>query len=105
MVVLSETKCSTISYPLIRRIWGMGNFNFVASNALNATGGILVSWDQQTFVQTSSVVHDHWVAVQGSFISESFACVVIGIYNTGEIHLQDVVWSELLSYFQQIGDF
>ena len=42
-VVLQETKCQSIGFSLLRRIWGMGAIKWHSLDAINSAGGILIS--------------------------------------------------------------
>ena len=57
MVIILETKCNFTSFSLIRSFWGMSHVDWVASIAVNAAGGILITWDKQVFSLNNFVVN------------------------------------------------
>lgn len=49
MLFVQETKLENIDKYAIQRIWGNGDMDFVCSNAIGSSGGLLTIWRKDFF--------------------------------------------------------
>ncbi|GKD86222.1 RNA-directed DNA polymerase, eukaryota, partial [Tanacetum coccineum] len=60
---VDETKMECISYMDVKFIWGNSNFQFISSDSIGNSGGILCVWDQSIFKKDGATVSDNFIAL------------------------------------------
>nr|GEZ22479.1 RNA-directed DNA polymerase, eukaryota, reverse transcriptase zinc-binding domain protein [Tanacetum cinerariifolium] len=65
---LQETKMEKIELFDIMRCWGNFSFEYVHSDSMGNSGGILCVWDTNSFFKHNATVSDYFVAVRGEVI-------------------------------------
>ncbi|GJW44868.1 RNA-directed DNA polymerase, eukaryota [Tanacetum coccineum] len=63
-----ETKSETISNLDVKFLWGNSNFDFIYSEALGNSGGILCAWDHNVFRKEHHTIFDNFIALFGTWI-------------------------------------
>jgi exonuclease III len=62
MVCLQKTKLDCLDLRMVRSIWGNLHVDWVALDAFNTTGGILLMWDTRVVEKVDAVVGHYSVS-------------------------------------------
>ncbi|GJZ96059.1 RNA-directed DNA polymerase, eukaryota, partial [Tanacetum coccineum] len=60
---LQETKMESISDMDVKILWGNSNFEYLFSEAIGNSGGILCTWDPNIFLKEQHILSDNFVAL------------------------------------------
>ncbi|GKA07595.1 hypothetical protein Tco_0686819 [Tanacetum coccineum] len=64
----------------VKAIWGNYNFDYLYSEALGYSGGILCVWDPNIFQKSHHTISDNFVATYGTWIPTKSKILLISIY-------------------------
>ncbi|GJT91615.1 hypothetical protein Tco_1080460 [Tanacetum coccineum] len=67
-IAIQETKMDTISYMDVKLMWGNSNYDFVCSDSLGNSGGILCIWETSIFKKDHVTISDNFVAIYGTWL-------------------------------------
>nr|GEV41168.1 RNA-directed DNA polymerase, eukaryota [Tanacetum cinerariifolium] len=81
-----------ISYMDIKFIWGNSNFQFVASDSVGNSGGILCVWEQSVFKKDGVSVSDNFIALYGTWLPNNTKILIVVIYAPQSIALKRTLW-------------
>nr|GFC28828.1 RNA-directed DNA polymerase, eukaryota [Tanacetum cinerariifolium] len=70
----------SISTLDVKLLWGNSNFDFIFSEALSNSGGILCAWDHNVFRKEHNTISDNFVALFGSWIPNQMKTMFISVY-------------------------
>ncbi|XP_058205582.1 uncharacterized protein LOC131319373 [Rhododendron vialii] len=96
MLLIQETKLESLERITVQKMWGNADFEFVCSNAMGTSGGLLCIWNRDFFKVDSVIVHRSFIQLQG-VINTIFPCVVVNVYALNEVVHRRLVWEELLN--------
>jgi len=102
LIGLVETKHKDITIWDVRKLWGLQNAEWVHSPAVNGSGGLVVTWNSDSFKEISSMVTQRWVYIFGKFLKENFACAVCVIYAPNNQRDRLELWNNLREFRQQL---
>ena len=112
VVCLQETKLSRIDWGVIRSLWSNQYVGWVALDAVNTAGGVLLMWDKRMLEMTDSVVGTFSVSCCWKGITNGFVWAYTGLYGPTVDTLRASLWEELVGVRQRwnvpwcaIGDF
>nr|GEZ25451.1 RNA-directed DNA polymerase, eukaryota [Tanacetum cinerariifolium] len=74
-------------------IWGNYSFDYLHSEALGNSGGILCAWDSNIFQKTHHTISVNFVAVYGTWIPSKSKLLLISIYVPQSETDKRVLWS------------
>ncbi|GKB95065.1 RNA-directed DNA polymerase, eukaryota [Tanacetum coccineum] len=92
---LQETKMENISNMDVKFLWGNSNFDFIFSEALGNSGGILCAWDHNVFCKEHHIISDNFVALYETWISNQMKILMISVYAPQAGSYKRVLWSYL----------
>nr|GEV36950.1 putative RNA-directed DNA polymerase, eukaryota, reverse transcriptase zinc-binding domain protein [Tanacetum cinerariifolium] len=75
-----ETKMDNISDMEVKYLWGNMNFDFIFSDALGFSCGILCVWDHNMFCKEQHIISDNFVALYETWISNKVKILLILVY-------------------------
>nr|GEU64146.1 RNA-directed DNA polymerase, eukaryota [Tanacetum cinerariifolium] len=75
-----ETKMDTITDMEVKYLWGNLNFDFIFSEALGFSGGILCVWDNNMFRKEHHIIYDNFVALYRTWSSNKMKILLISVY-------------------------
>ncbi|GKC04386.1 RNA-directed DNA polymerase, eukaryota [Tanacetum coccineum] len=87
-----ETKLDHISHMDVKYMWGNSNFQFVSSNSVGYSGGILCIWESNIFKKTNVTISDNFIALYGNWCSNNLKVLIVVIYAPQSIVLKRVLW-------------
>ncbi|CAL5381702.1 unnamed protein product [Camellia sinensis] len=95
MVLLQETKRSTIDEKFVRSIWGREQMDFMAVDSAGAAGGLLCIWNPEVFQLVDCCSNRNFIILSGTLYN-SFDCAILNIYNPNDLGGRKVVWDSLV---------
>ncbi|GJW97147.1 RNA-directed DNA polymerase, eukaryota, partial [Tanacetum coccineum] len=93
--VAGETKLENIDLWCIQRCWGNFNFDYVYSEAVGQSGGILSVWDPNKFQKLNHTISDYCTLVRGVWVPNGRKLLIISIYAPQELSEKRTLWDYL----------
>ncbi|GKA45415.1 RNA-directed DNA polymerase, eukaryota [Tanacetum coccineum] len=93
---LQETKMENIDLWCIKRCWGNLAFDYVYSEAVGQSGGILCVWDPNMFRKINDTVSDYFTMVRGVWVPSGKRLLIISIYAPQELSEKRMLWDYLM---------
>ncbi|GJS17960.1 RNA-directed DNA polymerase, eukaryota [Tanacetum coccineum] len=96
----------------VRLCWGNVNFDYVHSDSIGNSGGILCIWDPNSFRKDSVTVSDYFVIVRGVWIKSGMDILIVVVYAPHDVRDKRLLWDYLSHVSNQwagevvmMGDF
>ncbi|GJS41523.1 RNA-directed DNA polymerase, eukaryota [Tanacetum coccineum] len=96
----------------VKYMWGNSNFQFVSSNSVGYSGGILCIWESNIFKKTNVTISDNFIALYGNWCSNNLKVLIVVIYTPQSIVRKRVLWEYITLLISRwdgetivIGDF
>nr|GEZ18080.1 RNA-directed DNA polymerase, eukaryota [Tanacetum cinerariifolium] len=70
----------SISEMDVKILWGNSNFEYLFSEVIGNSGGILCTWDPNIFLKEQHILSDNFVALFGTWIPTKTKLLMISIY-------------------------
>ncbi|GJW73240.1 RNA-directed DNA polymerase, eukaryota, reverse transcriptase zinc-binding domain protein [Tanacetum coccineum] len=94
-VGLQETKMGSIDLSSVRSCWGNSNFDYVHSDSVGNSGGILCIWDPNSFRRSSFTRSDYFVIVRGVWLKSGIDLMIVVVYAPQEAKEKRMLWDYL----------
>ena len=65
-IAIQETKMDRVSHMDVKFMWGNSNYDYVYSESLENSGGILCIWEESVFKKDYVTISDSFVAIYGT---------------------------------------
>ncbi|GKB43407.1 RNA-directed DNA polymerase, eukaryota, partial [Tanacetum coccineum] len=91
-LTLQETKMDKISHMDIKFIWGNSNYQFVVSDSVGNSGGILCVWESSVFKQDNATISDNFIALYGTWLPSNTKVLIVSIYAPQSNVLKRTLW-------------
>ena len=95
IVCLQEIKLDSTNSNMVKSLWGSPFVDWVALEAINVAGGILLMWDKRVFEQVDFMAGKVSVSVVLKGVADDFEWICSGVYGPTEGSIRDVLWVEL----------
>ncbi|GKB92823.1 RNA-directed DNA polymerase, eukaryota [Tanacetum coccineum] len=92
---LQETKMEKINLWCIKRCWGNFTFDYVYSESVGKSGGILCVWDPNMFQKINDTVSDYFIMVRGVWVSSGKRLLIISVYAPQDLSEKKMLWDYL----------
>ncbi|GKC17685.1 RNA-directed DNA polymerase, eukaryota, reverse transcriptase zinc-binding domain protein [Tanacetum coccineum] len=96
----------------VKRCWGNLSFDYVHSEAVGNSGGILCVWDPNSFHKENSTISDSFVMVRGVWCPTGQKFMLIAVYAPHDSKVKHMLWdylqNEILKWKGEVvvmGDF
>ncbi|GJY80161.1 RNA-directed DNA polymerase, eukaryota [Tanacetum coccineum] len=76
----------------VKFMWGNSNYDFVYSESLGSSGGILCIWEESFFKKEYVTVSDHFVAIYGSWNPNKVKILLVAIYAPQDPKYRRLLW-------------
>ncbi|GJY62634.1 RNA-directed DNA polymerase, eukaryota [Tanacetum coccineum] len=103
---------SSVSHMVVKSLWGNSNYDFVCSDSLGCSGGILCIWEASIFIKDNVTISDNFVAIYGMWLTNNSKILFIVVYapqsSLGKKNLWDYILSLLVRWNGEVvvmGDF
>lgn len=89
MLVLNETKLKDVDIFRAQSIQGNSPCIFLYTKATeNASGGVIVIWNPNVFVCSSSYQGERWIMMNGQLLGTQWDCSIILIYGGNSVEVR-----------------
>nr|GFB44509.1 RNA-directed DNA polymerase, eukaryota [Tanacetum cinerariifolium] len=96
----------------VRNCWGNLAFNYIHSNSVGNSGGILCVWDSNSFTKESHRLSDYFVIIRGKWLKNDSDLMLVTVYAPHDPRNKRMVWEYLTHVINQwngnvvvLGDF
>ena len=80
VLALQETKMESMDLFCVKSCWGNYAFDFVHSDSVGNSGGILCTWDPDVFHKEQHIISDNFFALYGTWIPNQMKILLISVY-------------------------
>ncbi|GKB37766.1 RNA-directed DNA polymerase, eukaryota [Tanacetum coccineum] len=91
-IAIQETKMECISHMDVKFMWGNSNYDYVCSDSLGNSGGILCIWEESVFKKDYVTISDSFVAIYGTWIPNKTKILIVAIYAPQQPMFRRVLW-------------
>ncbi|GJW97082.1 RNA-directed DNA polymerase, eukaryota [Tanacetum coccineum] len=91
-LAIQETKMSKVSHMDVRFMWGNNNYDFVCSDSLGNSGGILCIWEATVFKKENVTISDNFIAIYGSWLPNNAKILFIAVYAPQQASSKAILW-------------
>ncbi|GJY87143.1 RNA-directed DNA polymerase, eukaryota, partial [Tanacetum coccineum] len=107
-----ETKFDKVSDSEVRSFWGNSIFEFIISDAIGNSGGLLCAWNPNIFHKEHHIISDNFIALYGTWKPNKSKMLFINVYAPQPGSLKRILWSYLSTLINRwngecivMGDF
>nr|GEV56821.1 RNA-directed DNA polymerase, eukaryota, reverse transcriptase zinc-binding domain protein [Tanacetum cinerariifolium] len=111
-LALQERKMENIDLITVKKCWGNFGFDYVHSDSVGNSGGILCVWDINSFRISSHTVSDSFVMTRGVWLKNVKDFLIVLVYAPHDMKEKILLWDYLAHVSQQwngeviiMGDF
>nr|GEV22983.1 RNA-directed DNA polymerase, eukaryota [Tanacetum cinerariifolium] len=79
-IPIQETKMEKVSHMDVKFMWGNSNYDYVFSESVGNSGGILCIWEESIFKKSYVPISDSFVAIYGTWIPNKTKVLIVAIY-------------------------
>ncbi|GJV40039.1 RNA-directed DNA polymerase, eukaryota [Tanacetum coccineum] len=91
-IAIQETKMDRVSHMDVKFMWGNSNYDYVYSDSLGNSGGILCIWEESVFKKDYVTISDSFVAIYGTWIPNKAKILIVAIYAPQQPMFRRVLW-------------
>ncbi|GJX19405.1 RNA-directed DNA polymerase, eukaryota [Tanacetum coccineum] len=96
----------------VKFMWGNSNYDYVFSEAVGLSGGILCVWEATVFKKDCVTTSDNFIAVYGTWLPTNTKVLFVAIYAPQQIGCKRLLWDYVSSLIDRwngevvvLGDF
>ncbi|GJS57557.1 RNA-directed DNA polymerase, eukaryota, partial [Tanacetum coccineum] len=93
--LIKENKMESIELFDVKRCWGNFTFDYVHSNSVGNSGGILCVWDTNSFKKINVTISDYFVMIRGDWVSNGNSLLIISVYAPQDLSEKKMLWDYL----------
>ncbi|GJR22729.1 RNA-directed DNA polymerase, eukaryota [Tanacetum coccineum] len=97
ILALQETKMENMSLLCVKSCWGNMTFDFVHSDSVGNSGGILCVWDPNAFRKNSVTLSDYFILVRGVWEQNGMDLLIVVVYAPHDAKEKIMLWDYLAS--------
>ncbi|GJZ64388.1 RNA-directed DNA polymerase, eukaryota [Tanacetum coccineum] len=97
VVAIQETKISNVSHMDVKFMWGNSNYDYICSDSLGSSGGILCVWEASIFKKDYVTILDNFVAIYGTWLPSNSKILFVVIYAPQQASCKRVLWDYVSS--------
>ncbi|GJU64033.1 RNA-directed DNA polymerase, eukaryota [Tanacetum coccineum] len=97
VVAIQETKISNVSHMDVKFMWGNSNYDYVCSDSLGSSGGILCVWEASIFKKDYVTISDNFVAIYGTWLPSNSKILFVVIYAPQQASCKRILWDYVSS--------
>lgn len=103
MLCIQETKMEGVDGRLSSMLWGGNDFDWLAQNATERSGGMIIIWKKESFEMTVEFSGSNFLGVEGWWGKERVKVSVINVYAPCDMSGKRLLWEELASQLDNRG--
>ncbi|GKB53205.1 RNA-directed DNA polymerase, eukaryota [Tanacetum coccineum] len=96
----------------VKFIWGNSNYQYVSSDSVGSSGGILCVWEAIIFKKDYATISNNFIAIYGTWISNHSKVLIVVVYAPQPPSHKRVLWNYILTLIARwngetivMGDF
>ncbi|GKC85625.1 RNA-directed DNA polymerase, eukaryota, partial [Tanacetum coccineum] len=94
-LAIQETKMENMDIVCVRQCWGNLAFEYVHSDSVGNSGGILCAWDPNSFCKSNATISDYFVIIRGVWRLTGKKLLLIAVYAPHDIRDKQMLWDYL----------
>ncbi|GJZ29130.1 RNA-directed DNA polymerase, eukaryota [Tanacetum coccineum] len=94
-MALQETKMENMELFSVKMCWGNFAFDYVHSDSVGNSGGILCVWDPNSFRKRNATVNDYFVMIRGVWCLTGNDLLIIAVYAPHDCRDKQMLWDYL----------
>nr|GFB39883.1 RNA-directed DNA polymerase, eukaryota [Tanacetum cinerariifolium] len=94
-LALQEIKMENIELFSVKMCWGNFAFDYVHSDSVGNSGGILCVWDPNSFRKSNATVSDYFIMIRGVWRQTGIALLIIAVYAPHDLKDKQMLWDYL----------
>nr|GEY71683.1 RNA-directed DNA polymerase, eukaryota [Tanacetum cinerariifolium] len=91
-LALQETKTTRVTHMDVKFKWGNSNYQYVSSDSVASSGGILCVWEPSVFKKDYVMISDNFIAIYGTWLPSNSKILFVAIYAPQQASLKRVLW-------------
>ena len=95
VVCLQETKLASMDRQLISNLWSYPYVDWVALDADQIAGGVLMMWDRRALEKLEVMVGQFSVSIRRQGLGDGFIWACSRVYGPNDNNLRGQMWDEL----------
>ncbi|GJW03090.1 RNA-directed DNA polymerase, eukaryota [Tanacetum coccineum] len=95
ILALQETKMENMGLLCVKSCWGNMTFDFVHSDSVGNSGGILCVWDPNAFRKDSVTLSDYFILVRGVWQQNGMDLLIVVVYAPHDAKEKMMLWEYL----------
>nr|GEY63946.1 RNA-directed DNA polymerase, eukaryota [Tanacetum cinerariifolium] len=95
---MNETKLSNVSHMDVKLMWGNSNYDYVCSDSLGNSGGILCIWEASEasiFKKDNVTISDNFIAIYGTWLPSKSNILFVAVYAPQPTSCKRILWDYL----------
>nr|GEU77674.1 RNA-directed DNA polymerase, eukaryota [Tanacetum cinerariifolium] len=89
---IQETKMTRVSNMDVKFLWGNSNYDYVCSDSLGSSGGILCIWEALVFKKDNVTVSNNFIAIYGTWLPSNSKILFVAIYAPQQVSCKKNLW-------------
>ncbi|GJU13270.1 RNA-directed DNA polymerase, eukaryota [Tanacetum coccineum] len=81
----------------VKFMWGNSNYDFVYSDSVGSSGGILCIWEASVFKKDYATISDNFVAIYGTWLPCNAKVLIVNIYALQQPSCKRILWEYILN--------
>ncbi|GJZ96376.1 RNA-directed DNA polymerase, eukaryota [Tanacetum coccineum] len=91
-LAIQETKMTRVSHMDVKFLWGNSIYDYVCSDSLGSSGGILCIWEASVFKKDNVTVSDNFIAIYGTWLPSNSKILFVAIYAPQQVSCKKNLW-------------
>nr|GEU41412.1 RNA-directed DNA polymerase, eukaryota, reverse transcriptase zinc-binding domain protein [Tanacetum cinerariifolium] len=94
-LALQETKMENMKLFSVKMCWGNFVFDYVHSDSVGNSGGILCVWDPNSFRKSNATAFDYFIMIRGVWRQTGNDLLIITVYAPHDLKDKQLLWAYL----------
>nr|GEV50238.1 RNA-directed DNA polymerase, eukaryota [Tanacetum cinerariifolium] len=100
-LAIQETKIENIELRCVRSCWGNYAFDYIHSNSVGNSRGILCAWDPNSFRKSNYTISDSFVIIRGVWLKNGIDLLIVAVYAHHDPRDKHMLWDYLVHTINQ----
>nr|GEV48263.1 RNA-directed DNA polymerase, eukaryota [Tanacetum cinerariifolium] len=96
-LALQETKLERVTHMDVKLLWGNSNYQFITSDSVGSSVGILCVWEANVFRKDYATVSNNFLAIYGMWLPNNSKILLVVIYALQQLSQKRVLWDYISS--------
>nr|GEV25337.1 RNA-directed DNA polymerase, eukaryota [Tanacetum cinerariifolium] len=112
LLAIQETKMESMELCSVEICWGNFAFDYVHSDSVGNSGGILCVWDPNSFRRSNTTISNYFIMIRGMWLKTGVNLLIVAVYAPHDLRDKRMLWDYLAHVINQwdsevvtMGDF